>query len=366
MKKLLSNLMCLFLLASSIFAQKSLTDTMKIYSIVEQMPHFPGCDEMGTTNPQKDSCTQQYLLDYIYRSVQYPEEAREKNVEGQAVVRFVVERDGSIGEATIVKDPGAGCGAEALRVITSMNEVDYKWSPGKIKGEAVRVAMTLPVKFKLEEIAAFVITEQNDTIWTQFDTPLNFEGNEAGLIKYVTENTNYPEEWKDSCKAGIIQTTLLVRRTGEVEILEVFDFNSLGMDFQFEAIRTATNTAKQWISATYKGKKVNASFPLRIAFSPKNSPCATAAANLERATKLSDEATTLYNDKKIDESLAKISQAIQLQPNNGEYLYLRGNIYMNMGKKSEACADLTQVKELMTVNWVDTLLPLLCAPENKE
>ena len=362
MKKLIAYLFFILFFVTSIFAQDAKIDTMKIYTIVEQMPKFPGCEEIGGTNMQKDSCTQQYLLDYMYRSIQYPDEAREKGVEGQAVIRFVVERDGSIGEATIAKNPGAGCGEEALRVLTSMNEVDYKWTPGKIKGETVRVAMTMPVKFKLEEPQAFVITEQNDTIWTQFDTPLTFQGGDEALIKYVTENTNFPEEYKDSCQAGVIQATIMVRRTGEVEILETFDFNSLGMDFQFEAIRTAMGSAGKWTAATYKGKAVNSSFPLRISFRPKSGGCVTNLSNFEKSVKFADDANNLYNEQKLDESLSKISDAIRLQPNNCEYLYLRGNIYMNQGKKAEACSDLTRVKETLAVTWVDSLLPLLCAP----
>ena len=62
------------------------------------------------------------------------------------VVQFVVERDGSIAGANVVKGIGAGCDEEALRVVRSMP----KWQPGKQRGQPVRVQFNLPIRFKLE------------------------------------------------------------------------------------------------------------------------------------------------------------------------------------------------------------------------
>ena len=66
------------------------------------------------------------------------------------VVRFVVEKDGSITDAQVVRDIGAGCGDEAMRVVSMMNGMGEKWTPGKQRGRPVRVQFNLPVKFQLE------------------------------------------------------------------------------------------------------------------------------------------------------------------------------------------------------------------------
>ena len=75
--------------------------------------------------------------------------ARENGIEGMAVVSFTVMEDGKIQDGKILRDPGGGCGKEALRIINMMNKMGKKWTPGKQQGQAVRVKFSLPVKFKL-------------------------------------------------------------------------------------------------------------------------------------------------------------------------------------------------------------------------
>ncbi|MGB3548634.1 MAG: energy transducer TonB [Saprospiraceae bacterium] len=90
------------------------------------------------------------MLEYIYKNIKYPAIARENGVEGTAVVTFVVEKDGTVSDARVVRDPGAQTGDEALRVVKLMNTEKIKWTPGKQRGRPVRVQFNLPVKFKLE------------------------------------------------------------------------------------------------------------------------------------------------------------------------------------------------------------------------
>ena len=67
-----------------------------------------------------------------------------------AVLQFVVKEDGSVGDIDIKRDPGAGCGDAAKKVVNAMNNLPQKWTPGKQRGRAVKVLYTLPVKFKLQ------------------------------------------------------------------------------------------------------------------------------------------------------------------------------------------------------------------------
>lgn len=100
----------------------------EIFTYVEQMPE-PGFD----------------INAYLSKTIQYPPQAREANVQGRVVVKFVVDENGNIGSITVVKGIGGGCDEEAKRAVAGMP----KWKPGKSNGKAVKVFYTLPVKFTL-------------------------------------------------------------------------------------------------------------------------------------------------------------------------------------------------------------------------
>jgi len=122
----------------------------EIFKVVEQMPRFPGCEDMSGSDKEKEECAKQKMLEYIYKNLKYPAIARENGVEGMCVIQFVVEKDGSVAETNIVRDIGAGCGTAALKVVDAMNSMPQKWTPGKQRGRSVKVLYTLPVRFKLE------------------------------------------------------------------------------------------------------------------------------------------------------------------------------------------------------------------------
>ena len=122
-----------------------LPEAAPIFKIVEEMPRFPGCEEGHFTKKEKEDCATQALLRYLGQQIRYPGLAQNNGIEGNVIVRFVVERDGSITGAEVIRDIGGGCGAEALRVVKSMPH----WIPGKQQGRPVRVQFVLPVKFKL-------------------------------------------------------------------------------------------------------------------------------------------------------------------------------------------------------------------------
>lgn len=121
----------------------------EIFKVVEEMPRFPGCENEPTVEAKK-ACADKKMLEFIYKNIKYPAIARENGVEGTAVITFVVEKDGTVKDARIVRDIGAQCGQEALRVVNMMNEQNIKWIPGKQRGRPVRVQFNLPVRFKLE------------------------------------------------------------------------------------------------------------------------------------------------------------------------------------------------------------------------
>jgi tonB family C-terminal domain len=107
--------------------------TGKVYDIVEQMPSFPGGLEE--------------LYKWIDNNVQYPAVARENGIEGRVILKFIVEKDGSLSDSTVIHSVHPMVDREALRLVGQMP----KWNPGKRAGIPVRVRYCLPIKFKLGE-----------------------------------------------------------------------------------------------------------------------------------------------------------------------------------------------------------------------
>lgn len=86
------------------------------------------------------------LMKYIEAHINYPPEAAKSNVQGEVVVRFVVNKDGSVGEVEIVRSVDKDLDQEAIRVVKSLP----KFTPGHKNGEAVSMWYTLSVPFKLK------------------------------------------------------------------------------------------------------------------------------------------------------------------------------------------------------------------------
>lgn len=104
----------------------------EIFVAVEQQAEFPG--------------GQAALMKWLSSNIRYPETAQQNDIQGRVIVRFVVEKDGSIGAATIYKGVDKDLDKEAIRVVKKMP----RWQPGKNNGVAVRSYFNLPVTFKLQ------------------------------------------------------------------------------------------------------------------------------------------------------------------------------------------------------------------------
>lgn len=112
----------------------SITETKgdSIYTIVETMPDYPG--------------GQKELLSFLSRNIKYPTKAEENKIQGRVIIQFLVNKDGSVSDAKVVRSIDPELDKEALRVVNSMP----KWKPGMQKGEAVSVKYTIPIVFRLQ------------------------------------------------------------------------------------------------------------------------------------------------------------------------------------------------------------------------
>lgn len=123
-------------------------DTMA-FKMVEEMPRFPGCENLPTIEEKKE-CSDRKLLEFFQKNIVYPAEAKAKRVMGTVIVSWIIERDGQITSPAIVKDIGSGCGEEALRIVNLMKEKRIKWTPGPARGRPIRILYNFPVKFTEE------------------------------------------------------------------------------------------------------------------------------------------------------------------------------------------------------------------------
>jgi protein TonB len=88
---------------------------------------------------------------FLKSNIHYPLTALNNKVAGMAIIRFIVEMDGSLSNIKLLKDPGEGLGAEALRVI----KLSPKWSVGLDNNSPVRVQINIPVYFVLPKVPPY-------------------------------------------------------------------------------------------------------------------------------------------------------------------------------------------------------------------
>lgn len=104
----------------------------EVFDFAEEMPSFEGGEAA--------------LMRHISKKIRYPRQAITEQIEGMVIVSFVVNRNGKVTDATVLKGLGYGTDEEALRVIQSLPD----WSPGRQNGKPVAVRYTLPIRFNLQ------------------------------------------------------------------------------------------------------------------------------------------------------------------------------------------------------------------------
>ncbi len=223
-------------------------DTDSIYNVVEVMPEFPGgMSQMAT---------------YLSENIKYPEEAKDKDISGRVFISFVIEKDGSVSSAKVMRGIGGGCDEEALRVVKAMP----KWKPGMMKGKPVRVYYVLPVFFKLEE-GATTTKKTDEKIYDTPETMPEYVGGMEAMIKYMQENITMPEKYKDmDTKATYrVMVKFVVEADGSVTEVETVKPEPSKQDLNDEAVRVVKGMPK-WKPGTMDGKPVRVRYMLPVTY----------------------------------------------------------------------------------------------------
>ncbi len=176
-------------------------DKNGVYQIVEEMPRYPGGE--------------QAMMKYVADNIKYPEEAKDKNIAGRVFVSFIVEKDGSIGEVKVMRGIGGGCDEEAVRVIKGMP----KWTPGKVKGEPVRVSYMMPLNFKL--------WDGQESKGSLANT--KYEGKNTGTKDGVIYTMNMTMEFESNTTGYFVMTLTSQKKNGETQV----EFQDVGLPFTY-------------------------------------------------------------------------------------------------------------------------------------
>lgn len=119
-------------------------DAEKVHEVVEQVPVWGSCQNLGPK--EGEDCTFEKLAQHVGRETNYPKKARRKGIEGMVFVEFVIDREGAVTDASVLRGVHPLLDEEALRVVRTFPD----FVPGRQRGKTVKVRYRLPLSFKLE------------------------------------------------------------------------------------------------------------------------------------------------------------------------------------------------------------------------
>ena len=229
-----------------------------VFEVVENMPEFPDGGMPG-------------LMKYLSANIRYPEAAHKAGTQGRVTVQFVVGKDGSIGNVSILRGVDPALDAEAIRVISGMP----KWKPGTQKGEPVNVKYTVPVMFRLtpepvEKINEMIVVGYRTPnapvtgeVYEVADKMPEFPGGMTGLMQHLSKNIRYPAEAHTNNIQGRVVVSVIINTEGKVTNAQIVQGVAPSLDA--EALRV-TGTMPDWIPGTKDGKPVNVKYTFPVVF----------------------------------------------------------------------------------------------------
>ncbi len=209
------------------------------FVVVEEMPLFPGGDTA--------------LLSYVAKNTRYPKEAKDKNITGRVVLRFVVNEDGKVSDVTVQRSVDPLLDNEAIRVVSTLP--DFK--PGKQGGVTVPVYYMLPITFSLDGKGQQRPPRFNifgtDTIYTYTDNPPQYPGGNEAFKKFKAEKIKFPADLIPLGIEGVVFVKFIVDKTGLVSDIEIIQGVSPSIDE--EALKVA-RLMPSWLPGKDNGKPV--------------------------------------------------------------------------------------------------------------
>jgi TonB family protein len=211
-----------------------------VFVRVDEMPEYPG----GESALRKD----------IAEEVSYPLIAKEQGISGKVYVTFVVNEQGKVVDSKIARGVDPSLDKEALRVMNTLKT----WTPGKQKGQAVKVSYTVPINFELGE--NFKVNKKIDVYYTAEEMP-KYPGGEEALRKFLAENVKYPVVAKKEGIQGKVYVSFMIDVDGTVDSVVI----ARGVDpsLDKESIRVVS-LLSDWTPGRKNGEPVKVSYTVPI------------------------------------------------------------------------------------------------------
>jgi len=320
---------------------------------------------------QREQCSNQGILTFIYQNVVYPDTALQQEIEGMVVVEAIIGKTGRVIGAKLVKDIGGGCGDAVIDVLRELEAVDNLWLPAVVDEIPVDYVLTIPVKFNIPEPAPPPPPYQvfgMDTIYHEYSTLPMYGDAENAIETLLKENLKYPTAYKDSCLAGTMDAQVVIGTSGQLQIVEIMDYENLGFDFQFEFIQILNSTSGKWMPGTYEEKPVHVIHNIPAIFLPAGNGCAELAENFKSANDKALIGNELYQTGNLEAALESWGAAITLFPENGAFRFMRGQALLeNNLDPVQCCEDLTIAqRNIKLPPLLAGTLPIICKQAQKE
>jgi len=234
-------------------------DSNKKFIPMAKEPSFPGGEDA--------------YFRFLQHNLKYPENAAKQRIEGKVFLSFVVEKDGTLTDITLVRGVNPDLDAEALRVIAT----SPKWKPGMQNSMPVRVKYNLAIVFKLQP-QTINISEQrqmdslrnlpsDQKIFTAVEHEPGFKGGNIAFLKYLQGNIHYPAQSREKHIQGKVFISFIVEKDGSLSDLKVV--RGVSDDLDAEALRVLQESPK-WDPGIQNGRAVRVAYTIPVSFTLSN------------------------------------------------------------------------------------------------
>ena len=228
-------------------------DTLVSLAILETKPLF-------ANGEAEDAFTR-----WVFEHIKYPEEAKNKKIQGRVVASFVLNNEGYVTNVEILRGVHPLLDAETIRVLES----SPKWErPGIYKGKNVRVRYNFPLNFSLrKDKEEKQVKQSNNPEDIGLEPPVFVDGKgEEAFQVWVMKHVTYPDEARKEKVAGTVIASLTVTEDGSISDIKILRGVSPSLDR--EVIRVLTDSPKWEKAAVAEGKKVRVNYTIPVKFEP--------------------------------------------------------------------------------------------------
>lgn len=207
-----------------------------------RIPEFPGGKEAQ--------------IKFLQENMRYPQEAREKGIEGKVIVKFSVADDtGEILNPRVIRSVHPALDAEALRLVKAMPRWTWVGDPDKKTLKSVEIEQ--PIEFKLDG-------KNTSEVYDMVKEAPEFPGGPKAMMEYLKTNIRYPQIAKENGIQGRVILQFVVDETGKVRDPKIL--RSVDPALDAEAIRLV-EAMPLWTPGKQDGKAVAVRYTLPVNFS---------------------------------------------------------------------------------------------------